>query len=74
MVAQAVESVTSQTPESSTSGGTSDGRYIHTYCPVVEFGVVNKTIHKVDECVPVEDLKNLAQVYQKALELFFSEV
>lgn len=55
-------------PELSTSGGTSDGRFIADICPeVVEFGPVNATIHKIDECVDIADIEPLARIYEKTL-------
>ena len=65
----AIHEATGRTPELSTSGGTSDGRYIADICPeVVEFGPLNATIHKIDECVAVADLEPLARVYQGVLQ------
>ncbi len=60
--------VTGRTPALTTSGGTSDARFIHAHCPVVEFGLVNATIHAVDERTPVSDLEMLKAVYQRILE------
>jgi len=60
----AVQAVTGRTPALSTSGGTSDARFIKDYCPVVEFGLVNRTIHQVDECVPLDDLGRLTEIYR----------
>jgi succinyl-diaminopimelate desuccinylase len=57
-------------PELSTSGGTSDARFIKDVCPVVDFGLVGATIHQVDECVPVADLEALTRVYQALLASF----
>lgn len=69
MVCAAVETVTSVVPERSTGGGTSDGRFIAlTGAQVVEFGPLNATIHKVDECVAVADLERLTEVYRQILE------
>ncbi len=68
----AVHAVTGRTPRLSTSGGTSDARFIKDYCPVVEFGLVNRTIHQVDEHVPVEDLENLTRIYEQFIGAFFS--
>lgn len=57
------------TPEPSTSGGTSDARFISRHCPqTVEFGLVGATMHKVDEATPVHDLENLARIYQRVVE------
>jgi succinyl-diaminopimelate desuccinylase len=56
-------------PQLSTSGGTSDGRFIADICPqVVEFGPVNATIHKINECVEVTDIEKLSEIYQATLE------
>jgi succinyl-diaminopimelate desuccinylase len=63
----AVQMVTGRTPSLSTSGGTSDARFIKDYCPVVEFGLVNRTIHQVDECVPLKDLERLTEIYRLAV-------
>jgi succinyl-diaminopimelate desuccinylase len=66
---EAIVEVTGVTPELSTSGGTSDGRFIADICPqVVEFGPLNQTIHKLNENVPLEDIERLAAIYQKTLE------
>jgi len=70
-LAAAIEHVTGRSPERSTSGGTSDARFIHHYCPVAEFGLVGLTMHKVDERVPVADLAALADIYRAALDLYF---
>lgn len=67
-VADAVKSVTGQTPELSTTGGTSDARFIKDMCPVVEFGLVGATMHKIDEHVAVSDIESLTQIYEKVLE------
>jgi len=71
-VGNAVEAVTGRTPELSTSGGTSDARFIKDYCPVVEFGLVGKTMHMVDECVAVEDLETLTAVYERIIADWFA--
>lgn len=67
----AVKSVTGRTPQLTTGGGTSDARFIKDHCPVIEFELVNETIHKVDERVAVADLETLTQIYAKAIEGFF---
>ncbi|MGS4881711.1 succinyl-diaminopimelate desuccinylase [Photobacterium damselae] len=68
-VVAAIEEVAHITPELSTSGGTSDGRFIaRTGAQVIELGPVNATIHKVNECVKIEDLERLTDMYQKVLE------
>ena len=65
----AIEAECGIRPELSTTGGTSDGRFIATLCPqVVEFGVINASIHKVDEWVEVDSLEPLTRVYRRTLE------
>lgn len=71
-LSQAVESVTGQSPKLSTTGGTSDARFIKNYCPVVEFGLVGQTMHMVDERVAVEDLETLTRIYQTFIERWFA--
>ena len=66
-----VEAVTGRRPALSTSGGTSDARFIKDYCPVVEFGLVGKTMHMVDERVALADLETLTRIYQRFLEDWF---
>jgi succinyl-diaminopimelate desuccinylase len=58
-------------PALSTGGGTSDARFIKDFCPVVEFGLVNKTIHAVDEHVPLADLERLTAIYERFLAGYF---
>ena len=65
MVAAAVEAETGVTPEASTSGGTSDARFLKDLCPVIEFGLVNATMHKRDEAVALDDLEALARIYRR---------
>lgn len=65
--AGAVSAVTGRRPELSTSGGTSDARFIKDYCPVVEFGLVGQTMHMVDERVALSDLETLTRIYQRFL-------
>ncbi|PWE55998.1 succinyl-diaminopimelate desuccinylase [Metarhizobium album] len=67
----AIEKVTGQTPKLSTTGGTSDARYIKDYCPVVEFGLVGQTMHMVDERVAVADLETLTRIYETFIERWF---
>ncbi|UXN65829.1 succinyl-diaminopimelate desuccinylase [Phyllobacterium sp. A18/5-2] len=67
-----VEAVTGKRPQLSTSGGTSDARFIKDYCPVVEFGLVGKTMHMVDERVAVADLETLTQIYERFIADFFA--
>ncbi|MBM3545184.1 MAG: succinyl-diaminopimelate desuccinylase [Alphaproteobacteria bacterium] len=71
LLSQAVNEVTGHTPILSTEGGTSDARYIKDYCPVVEFGLLTETIHKVDENVPLSDLQQLTAIYRRFIELYF---
>jgi len=71
-VSNAVEAVTGKTPVLSTSGGTSDARFIKDYCPVVEFGLVGKTMHMIDECVAVEDLETLTAIYERVIADWFA--
>lgn len=59
------------TPELSTGGGTSDARFVKDYCPVIEFGLVNETIHQVDERVETEDLEKLTGIYRTFIERYF---
>ena len=72
LVRAAVADVTGKCPALSTSGGTSDARFIKDYCPVVEFGLVNTTMHKIDERVPTADLVTLTAIYRKVLERYFA--
>eukprot|EP01132_Coremiostelium_polycephalum_P008923 gene8923-10937_t len=67
-----VEAVTGRRPQLSTSGGTSDARFIKDYCPVVEFGLVGQTMHMVDERVAVADLETLTQIYERFIADFFA--
>ncbi|KRP90047.1 succinyl-diaminopimelate desuccinylase [Bradyrhizobium pachyrhizi] len=67
----AIEEVTGRRPELSTSGGTSDARFISSYCPVIEFGLVGQTMHQVDERTPVADLEKLTKIYRGVLERYF---
>ncbi len=70
-LADAIDDVTGRRPELSTSGGTSDARFIKDYCPVVEFGLVGRTMHQVDEHTPVADLLALTRIYRNFLARFF---
>lgn len=67
----AIEDVTGRKPELSTTGGTSDARFIASYCPVIEFGLVGQTMHQVDERTPVEDLEKLTRIYRGILDRYF---
>jgi succinyl-diaminopimelate desuccinylase len=72
LVAQAVQDETGITPEMSTSGGTSDARFIKDVCPVVEFGLVGQTMHQVDERVAVEHISALKSIYLRVLQSYFA--
>lgn len=72
LAVSAIEEVTGRKPELSTSGGTSDARFISSYCPVIEFGLVGQTMHQVNEHVPVQDLEKLTQVYRGILTRYFA--
>jgi succinyl-diaminopimelate desuccinylase len=72
LVAAAVEDVTGRRPSLSTSGGTSDARFIKAACPVIELGLVNATIHAVDERVSLDDLEALSVIYERALDRYFA--
>jgi len=65
LVAQAVEAETGLSPELSTTGGTSDARFLRSLCPVIEFGLCNATMHKTDEAVAMEDLRVLSRIYRR---------
>jgi succinyl-diaminopimelate desuccinylase len=72
VVAAAVEGVCGRRPELSTTGGTSDARFIKDHCPVAEFGMVGKTMHAVNESVALADIERLAQIYERVLDGFFA--
>ena len=71
ILSHAVEKATGRKPELSTTGGTSDARFIKDYCPVAEFGMSGQTMHKTDENVPIADIKALTDIYQTVLEEYF---
>ena len=73
LAVSAIEEVTGRKPELSTSGGTSDARFISSYCPVIEFGLVGQTMHQVDERTPVSDLEKLTRIYRGVLDRYFSQ-
>jgi succinyl-diaminopimelate desuccinylase len=73
MIASSIEAETGGRPSLSTAGGTSDARYIKNFCPVVEVGLVNATMHQVDERVAVEDLHTVTRVYGRIFERYFSQ-
>ena len=68
-----IEAVTGRQPKLSTTGGTSDARFIKDYCPVVEFGLVGQTMHMVDERVALSDLESLTQIYEAFLKRWFGD-
>jgi succinyl-diaminopimelate desuccinylase len=72
LVSKAVEAETGITPELSTTGGTSDARFVKSHCPVVEFGLVGKTMHQVDECVEVAQIHQLKAIYSRILKDYFA--
>jgi len=67
----AIEEVTGRKPELSTTGGTSDARFIASYCPVIEFGLLGQTMHQIDERASVKDIEMLTKVYRGILERYF---
>ena len=71
LVVGAIKEVTERDPTLSTTGGTSDARFIKNYCPVLEFGLVGQTMHQVDEHVGLDDLATLTAVYRKVLDRYF---
>ena len=73
LISSAVEDTVGRRPELSTSGGTSDARFVASYAPVAEFGLVGKTMHKVDEFTTVEDMTTLKTIYSTILDRFFME-
>ena len=72
LVSKAVAAETGVTPELSTSGGTSDARFVKNHCPVVEFGLVGKTMHAVDENVEVAQIHQLKAIYTRILTDYFA--
>ena len=73
LVSDTVASVTGQSPFFSTSGGTSDARFIKDFCPVVELGLAGATMHKADECVPVAEISALTDIYAAILAAYFAK-
>jgi succinyl-diaminopimelate desuccinylase len=71
MAKKIIKKVTKITPKFSTTGGTSDARFIRKIAPCLEFGLVNKTMHKIDECVSLNDLKKLTKIYENILQDYF---
>jgi succinyl-diaminopimelate desuccinylase len=72
LIAAAVEAETGLRPALSTSGGTSDARFVRAHCPVVEFGLVGQTMHKVDEHVAVDHIRQLKSIYGRILRDYFA--
>jgi succinyl-diaminopimelate desuccinylase len=72
VVVQAIQEETGFEPELSTSGGTSDGRFLIQLCPVVDFGLPNATMHKVGECAAVDDIHALSHIYERILRKMFA--
>ena len=72
LIGEAVKAETGRTPELSTSGGTSDARFVKNHCPVTEFGLVGKTMHQVDERVAVADIITLKAIYRRILTGYFA--
>ncbi|MGJ5208069.1 succinyl-diaminopimelate desuccinylase [Bradyrhizobium sp. HKCCYLR20261] len=68
----AIEEVTGRKPELSTTGGTSDARFISSYCPVIEFGLVGQTMHQIDERASVADIATLTKIYRGILDRYFA--
>ena len=73
-VQDAVEAVAGRRPEASTTGGTSDARFIRALCPVLELGLVGQTMHQIDERVPTAELETLTAVYRRVIETVFERL
>jgi succinyl-diaminopimelate desuccinylase len=73
LVADAAEAVSGRRPALSTTGGTSDARFIKDYCPVIEFGTVGRTMHQVDEHVAVADVEGLTRIFELVIERYFTD-
>jgi succinyl-diaminopimelate desuccinylase len=71
MAKKIIKKITKIDPVFSTTGGTSDARFIKKMAPCLEFGLVNKTMHRVDECVSVTDLKKLTKIYENIIKEYF---
>jgi len=72
LVVAAVSAETGRAPQLTTGGGTSDARYIKDICPVAELGVRNEMAHKVDECIPVDEIETLCRIYYRLLASYFA--
>jgi succinyl-diaminopimelate desuccinylase len=73
LVIKAAEEATGVKTKISTSGGTSDARFIKNYCPVIDLGLLSNTMHQIDEHAPIEDLKRLTKIYRKILDRYFEQ-
>lgn len=73
LISDTVAEITGQAPFFSTSGGTSDARFIKDFCPVVELGLTGGTMHKADECVPVAEIAALTDIYAALLSAYFAK-
>lgn len=71
MVSQAIQEVTGMSPVFSTSGGTSDARFLKDLCPVIEFGLISQTAHQINECVAISEIITLKEIYKQILQQFF---
>ena len=71
MIQDIIKKITRIKPKLSTTGGTSDARFIRKIAPCLEFGLVGKTMHKVDEAVSISDLKKLTKIYSEILKSYF---
>jgi len=72
LLSSAVQTVTGKVPQYSTTGGTSDARFIKDYCPVAELALSNATMHKANECAKIEDIRLLADIYTQVLNAYFA--
>jgi succinyl-diaminopimelate desuccinylase len=72
LLTRAIEKSTGRAPQLSTTGGTSDARFIKNHCPVAEVGLAGATMHKVDECVPVAEIETLVAIYAAILADYFA--
>ncbi len=73
LLSDAVEKATGMKPDLSTTGGTSDARFIKDFCPIAEFGLISQTMHKVDECARLSDMEKLTDIYEMVLDGYFAE-
>ena len=73
LLSEAVEKATGLKPDLSTTGGTSDARFIKDFCPIAEFGLISQSMHKVDECARLSDMEQLTDIYEIFLDGYFAE-